>query len=81
VEERGFEQVAAVSVRSNYGNEAARAIDETFEDLEVESALVLDLQHNSRDTDYAAMAARVVESGAQAALVWSAQPVAQGLLD
>lgn len=81
LEERGFEQVAAVSVRSNYGNEAARAIEETFEDLDAESALVLDLQHNSRDTDYAAMAARVVESGAQAVLVWSAQPVAQGLLD
>ncbi len=80
VDERGFTRVAAVTVRANYGNEAEQAIWDAFDEID-DADLVLDLQHNAGDSDYARMATRVIDSEAEAVLVWSAQPVLVGLLD
>ncbi len=76
---RGMTRFASVAVRTDYGLNAV----ETFADqvaADDNSQLVLRLEHDVDETDFAPLAENIASSSAEAVVVWSTQPAATALL-
>ncbi len=79
-DKRELTQFATFAVRTDYGLNTINAIKDTIAASD-NGHVITSVDHNVDQTDYAAYAKQLADSGAEAIFVWTTQPAARGLIE
>jgi branched-chain amino acid transport system substrate-binding protein len=79
VNTREMTRFATVAANTDYGLDSIDAFADVIESAD-DGDILLQLEHDVRDTDMAPFAEQIVNSGAEAVAVWTTEPAAASLL-